>query len=134
MVSDPERRTTRRRHEFLRRTASTRTRTTCATRRRTRSAEKFDPADKKKLDDAIGETIKWLDVSAEASKEEYEEKQKELEAVVNPIMQKLYGAAGGMPGGMPGAGGPPADMVAVSRGGRLRRLIPFGFVDGVLDV
>ena len=76
-------------------------------------AEKFDPADKKKLDDAITEAIKWLDVSAEASKEEYEEKQKELEAVANPIMQRLYGAAGGPPGGgmpgagFPGAGGPP---------------------------
>jgi len=74
-------------------------------------AEKFDPADKKKLDEAITETIKWLDGSAEASKEEYEEKQKELEAVANPIMQRLYGAAGGapggMPGGMPGAGGFP---------------------------
>jgi L1 cell adhesion molecule like protein len=82
-------------------------------------AEKFDPADKKKLDEAINEAIKWLDGSAEASKEEYEEKQKELEAVASPIMQRLYGAAGGAPGGMPGgpggfpgagfpgAGGPP---------------------------
>jgi len=53
-------------------------------------AEKFDPADKTKLDDAISEAIKWLDVSAEASKEEYEEVQKELEDVANPIMQMLH--------------------------------------------
>jgi len=75
---------------------------------------KFDPADKTKLNDAIKATIDWLDVSHEASKEEYEEKQKELEAVANPIMQKLYGAGGagapggfpgGAPGGFPGAGG-----------------------------
>ena len=73
--------------------------------------DKFDPADKKKLEDAITETVKWLDASQEASKEEYEEKQKELESVANPIMQRFYGAggaAGGPPGagGFPGAGGP----------------------------
>jgi heat shock protein 1/8 len=80
-------------------------------------ADKFDPADKKKLEDAITETVKWLDASQEASKEEYEEKQKELESIANPIMQRFYGAggaagAGGAPpgaGGFPGAGagGPP---------------------------
>lgn len=56
---------------------------------------------------------RWLDASAEATKEEYEEHQKELEAVANPIMQKAYGAggmpqappAGGASGGFPGAGG-----------------------------
>ncbi|PVF98169.1 heat shock cognate 70 [Serendipita vermifera] len=70
-------------------------------------ADKFDAADKKKLEDAITETIKWLDNSQEASKEEYEEKQKELESIANPIMQRFYGA-GGAPGGMPGgAGGAP---------------------------
>jgi heat shock 70kDa protein 1/2/6/8 len=72
--------------------------------------DKFEPADKKKLEDAISETIKWLDASQEASKEEYEEKQKELESVANPIMQRFYGAggaAGAPPGaGFPGAGGP----------------------------
>ena len=65
-------------------------------------ADKFDPADKSKLDSAITETISWLDASQEASKEEYEDKQKELEGIANPIMQKLYGAAGGAPGGFPG--------------------------------
>ncbi|THU75272.1 heat shock protein 70, partial [Dendrothele bispora CBS 962.96] len=44
-------------------------------------ADKFDAADKAKLDAAINETISWLDNSQEASKEEYEEKQKELEAI-----------------------------------------------------
>lgn len=65
-------------------------------------ADKFDPADKQKLDTAISETIQWLDGAQEAAKEEYEERQKELEAVANPIMQKLYGAAGGAPGGAGG--------------------------------
>ncbi|KAJ3014022.1 hypothetical protein NUW54_g1417 [Trametes sanguinea] len=68
-------------------------------------ASKFDAADKKKLEDAVNETISWLDNSSEASKEEYEEHQKELEAVANPIMQKLY-AAGGAPGGFPAGGAP----------------------------
>lgn len=73
--------------------------------------DKFEPADKKKLEDAITETVKWLDASQEASKEEYEEKQKELESIANPIMQRFYGAGGaaGAPpgaGGFPGAGGP----------------------------
>jgi len=74
-------------------------------------ADKFEPADKTKLEGAVNETIQWLDSSQEASKEEYEEKQKELEGIANPIMQKLYGAAGGgaggAPGGFPGAGGFP---------------------------
>lgn len=85
-------------------------------------ADKFDPADKSKLETAVNETISWLDASQEGSKEEYEEKQKELEAVAkyvgffdtllsldwsflpSPIMQKLYGA-GGAPGGFPGGAG-----------------------------
>jgi len=69
-------------------------------------ADKFDSADKKKLEDAVNESIRWLDASQEASKEEYEEKQKELEGIANPIMQKLYGGAGGAPGGFPGGGAP----------------------------
>jgi L1 cell adhesion molecule like protein len=70
-------------------------------------ADKFDAADKTKLETAVNETIQWLDASQEASKDEYESKQKELEAIANPIMQRLYGqaGAGGAPGGFPGAGG-----------------------------
>jgi len=44
-------------------------------------ANKFDAADKSKLESAVNETISWLDASQEGSKEEYEEKQKELEAI-----------------------------------------------------
>jgi heat shock protein 1/8 len=72
-------------------------------------AGKVEPADKKKLEDAVNEALSWLDNSQEASKEEYEEKQKDLEGIANPIMQKLYagagGTPGGAPGGFPGAGG-----------------------------
>ncbi|TIA91410.1 hypothetical protein E3P99_01063 [Wallemia hederae] len=68
--------------------------------------DKFAEDDKKKLDDAVNETISFLDASEAASKDEFESRQKELEAVASPIMQKLYGqggAPGGMPGGAPGA-------------------------------
>jgi heat shock protein 1/8 len=68
--------------------------------------------EKTKLSAAVEESIKWLDDSQEASKEEYESKQKELEEVANPIMMKFYqqqqgGAApgGAAPGGFPGAPG-----------------------------
>ena len=67
---------------------------------------KFTPADKKKLQEAVDEAIKWLENNQEASKDEYETRQKELESISSPIMTKLYGGAGGMPGGpMPGQPG-----------------------------
>ena len=69
-------------------------------------ADKFDAADKTKLQTAVDEVIIWLDNSQEASKEEYEERQKELEGIANPIMQKLYAGAGGAPGGFPGGAAP----------------------------
>lgn len=67
--------------------------------------DKFEAEDKKTLEDAVEEAIKWLDLNQMADKEEYDTRQKELEAISNPIMMKIYGAAGGgagMPGGMPG--------------------------------
>ncbi|KAK9895666.1 heat shock protein 70 [Cystobasidium minutum MCA 4210] len=80
-------------------------------------ADKLEAADKEKILDAVKQTTEWLDVSAEASKSEYEEKQKELESVANPIMMKAYGAAGGAPGGMPGAGGAPGGFPGAGAGG-----------------
>merc|ERR1719446_1909742 len=63
---------------------------------------KIPADDKKKLEDAIEETIKWLDENLSAEKEEYEEKQKSLEGIAMPILQAMGGGAA--PGGMPGAG------------------------------
>ncbi len=84
-------------------------------------ADKFDAADKSKLETAVNEAISWLDSSQEASMEEYSEKQKELEAIANPIMQKLYsqaGAGAGAPGGFPGgAGGFPGGAPGGAPGG-----------------
>ncbi|KAF8547459.1 heat shock protein 70, partial [Imleria badia] len=44
-------------------------------------ADKFDVADKAKLELAVGNVIAWLDDSQQASKEEYEERQKALKGV-----------------------------------------------------
>ena len=48
--------------------------------------DKFDAADKKKLQDAINKTILWLDNSQKVSKEECEKRQKKLEGLANHIM------------------------------------------------
>jgi len=96
---------------------------------------KLDADDKKKLEEAVNETISWLDHSHEASKEEYESKQKELEEVANPIMMKLYSQAGagaggpGGPGGFPGGpGGFPGGFPGGAPGGA-----PGGFPSGGSD-
>ncbi|KAI8607941.1 70 kDa heat shock protein 3 [Chytriomyces sp. MP71] len=72
-------------------------------------ASKLNKADKKKLEDAIDEAIKWLDANQEGAKDEYEHRQKDLEAVANPIMMKIYGGAGGAPGGFPAGGSAPSN-------------------------
>jgi len=70
---------------------------------------KISAADKKKVEDKISETLKWLEAHPEAEAEEYSEHHKALEGVSNPILTAAYGAAsggmppGGMPGGAPGA-------------------------------
>merc|ERR1719262_1263643 len=77
----------------------------CFTMRNTLNEEKL----KEKFEEAVQDTLDWLDKNQLAEKDEFEAKQKELEGVVNPIMMKVYQAAGGggMPeGGMPGGGMP----------------------------
>merc|ERR550532_1620534 len=98
----------------------------CFTMRNTLNEEKlkdkFEDGDKEKIEQAVQESLDWLDKNQLAEKDEFEAKQKELEGVVNPIMMKVYQAAGGggMPeGGMPdfgnaapgGAGGPTVEEV-----------------------
>merc|ERR1712061_631081 len=65
--------------------------------------------DKKKVQDAVKETIDWVDANPNAEREEYEAKKKEIEDIWRPIITAAYGGAqggGGMPG-MPGMGGMP---------------------------
>jgi len=69
-------------------------------------AGKIPEDQKQQLDEAIEDTIGWLDQNPDAEKEEYEEKQKDLEGVAMPILQSMAGG-GGMPAGAmpPGGGG-----------------------------
>jgi len=64
--------------------------------------DKFTDEEKKKINDATDEALKWANDHPAASKEEFDGKVKELEALFNPIMMRVYQEAGGMPqGGMP---------------------------------
>nr|GMC85077.1 heat shock cognate 70 kDa protein 2 [Ipomoea batatas]GMC87182.1 heat shock cognate 70 kDa protein 2 [Ipomoea batatas] len=60
---------------------------------------KLAPADKKKIEDAIEQTIQWLDGNQLAEADEFEDKMKELEGICNPIIAKMYQGAGGDMGG-----------------------------------
>jgi len=75
--------------------------------------EKLSEPDRKTLEKAVADTVKWMESNEQAEKEEFDHKLEELQGVATPIMTKLHGAAGGaggaggMPdfGGMGGAGG-----------------------------
>ena len=60
---------------------------------------KLSPADKKKIDDAIEQSIQWLDANQLAEADEFEDKMKELESICNPIIAKMYQGAGADMGG-----------------------------------
>merc|ERR1712199_130505 len=49
-------------------------------------ADKISEEDKETLEEAVKETLDWLDENDDAEVEEFEEKQKELEGIANPIM------------------------------------------------
>ena len=53
--------------------------------------DKISADDKKAMEDAIEDTIKWRDSNPSAKKEEYKEKQKALEGIAMPILQKMAG-------------------------------------------
>ncbi|XP_024989909.1 probable mediator of RNA polymerase II transcription subunit 37c isoform X3 [Cynara cardunculus var. scolymus] len=67
-------------------------------------ASKLAAADKKKMEDAIEQTINWLDANQLGEVDEFEDKMKELESICNPIIAKMY-QAGGVPDGAGGGGG-----------------------------
>ncbi|ETN81425.1 heat shock cognate protein 1 [Necator americanus] len=56
---------------------------------------KLDADDKKAIEEAVEETISWLESNREASVEELQERKKDLEGKVQPIISKLYKDAGG---------------------------------------
>jgi heat shock protein 5 len=57
-------------------------------------ADKLEEDDKSTIEEAIKETLDWLDDNQDAEKEEYEEKLKEIEGVCNPIVSKVYQQGG----------------------------------------
>merc|ERR1712045_913430 len=61
--------------------------------------------DKKKVQEAVKETIDWVDANPNAEREEYDAKKKEIEDIWRPIITAAYGAGGGQGGPMPGMGG-----------------------------
>jgi len=71
--------------------------------------DRLQEDDRKTLEQAVADTIKWMDTNELASKEEFDHKLEELQQKCMPIMTKLHqggaGGAGGMPGGMPDFGG-----------------------------
>merc|ERR1711998_482338 len=58
-------------------------------------ADKLEDEDKTTIEDAVKETLDWLDDNQNAEKEEYEEKLKEIEGIFNPIVSKVYQQGGG---------------------------------------
>ena len=53
-------------------------------------ADKISEEDKEKIEDAVKETLDWIDDNESADASEFEEKQKELEAIANPMMSQFY--------------------------------------------
>merc|ERR1711966_526858 len=53
-------------------------------------ADKLEEDDKSTIEEAIKETLDWLDDNQDAEKEEYEEKLKEIEGICNPIVSQAY--------------------------------------------
>jgi len=62
--------------------------------------DKITEEDKKTIDNAVNDTIQWLEKNQTAEKDEIEHQRKELESKIGPIMSKLY-QQGGQGGGMP---------------------------------
>ncbi|XVF05523.1 hypothetical protein REPUB_Repub05bG0179500 [Reevesia pubescens] len=69
---------------------------------------KLNPGDKQSIEDAVEQTINWLDSNQLAESDEFEDKMKELESICNPIIVKMYQGAGSEAGGGTAADAPPA--------------------------
>jgi len=57
-------------------------------------SSKISQSDKKKIDDIIDSTLRWIESNPDASKLEYQDKQKEFNDIIQPIMTKLYQQGG----------------------------------------
>jgi endoplasmic reticulum chaperone BiP len=52
--------------------------------------DKLSGDEKQTIQEAVEEKIKWLEVNANAVKDELKEQKKSLEDIVNPIITKIY--------------------------------------------
>ena len=59
---------------------------------------KLSDDEKKTIEEAVDETISWMESNKEASVDDLKEQKKELEGKVTPIVSKLYQGAGGAGG------------------------------------
>ncbi|CCW62357.1 unnamed protein product [Phytomonas sp. EM1] len=71
---------------------------------------KLDAKDKKTIEDAIKEAMKFIDEHPDVDPKEYEEVRERLQSVSNPIIQKIYQASGKPPGGDTGDVDPMDDL------------------------
>jgi len=75
--------------------------------------DKLSEDDRKKVEKACEEAIRWIETHGDADKDLFEAERKKLEEIAMPIMSKIYaGGQGGFPGGCEGpssgaAGGGP---------------------------
>ncbi|KAH9570656.1 hypothetical protein CY35_02G052800 [Sphagnum magellanicum] len=86
-------------------------------------ASNLDPADKKKIEDAVEAAIQWLDQNQLAESDEFDDKMKELESICNPIIARMYqGGAGGPDGPAPSYGGGDDDIPSSGAGPKIEEV------------
>jgi heat shock protein 1/8 len=86
-------------------------------------ASNLDPADKKKIEDAVEAAIQWLDQNQLAESDEFDDKMKELESICNPIIARMYqGGAGGPDGAAPSYGGGDDDIPSSGAGPKIEEV------------
>lgn len=61
--------------------------------------DKLEDEDKSTIEDAVSETLEWLDDNQDADKEEYDEQFESLESTVRPIISAAQGGGEGGEGG-----------------------------------
>jgi L1 cell adhesion molecule like protein len=86
-------------------------------------ASNLDPADKKKIEDAVEAAIQWLDQNQLAESDEFDDKMKELESICNPIIARMYqGGAGGADGPVPSYGNTDDDIPSSGAGPKIEEV------------
>jgi len=86
-------------------------------------ASNLDPADKKKIEDAVEAAIQWLDQNQLAESDEFDDKMKELESICNPIIARMYqGGAGGADGPVPSYGNADDDIPSSGAGPKIEEV------------